>query len=535
MLFDMETGRPPDSALRAEVAVIGAGLAGLLLARRLAERGIRTVLVEAGGARASSTVDPFLQAEIVGAPYLGAIEGRVRCLGGTSTIWGGALIPPVSAEFERVDASGRVLWPIDFAEVQRYFAPLERCFSVASGPYDEPDAVAMVGQRSCVGSFTPRFAKWPRFRNRNLALLYADAIRSDKSLSVLLNAAVVGAEFRRDTREVAVLAVRSPGGREALIDAKVFVVCAGAIESTRILQEAFAKADWDVESGRSAVGDGFHNHFSISLGHVESPELTQLNRLAGFRFDGRTMRSLRFEFNPCFSHCAEEVYGFVHLPFEPLPQSGFEQVRDLLRAVQRGQLSWGLMRNAVFGSLGYLLPAAYWRVVERRLYWPRPSAIGIRFVIEQALSSHTRIGISSRRDPYGRNLPKIEWRFTDADTKALRIMAENFERYWLNSELRALGRIVWNKPLSDLNLEDFLQAEDIHHPCGSTRMSAQAKDGVVDPDLKVFGFSNLYTASTAVMPAVGAANPSMLLGLLCLRLADHLGVRLRGNSSEWSN
>ena len=66
-------------------------------------------------------------------------------------------------------------------------------------------------------------------------------------------------------------------------------------------------------------------------------------------------------------------------------------------------------------------------------------------------------------------------------------------------------------------------------------MSAQAKDGVVDPDLKVFGFSNLYTASTAVIPAVGAANPSMLLGLLCLRLADHLGVRLRGNSSEWSN
>ena len=91
MLLDLNASPSIASPVKAEVAVIGGGLAGLLLANRLAERSIRTVVVEAGGVAGNGLPDPFLNAECNGILYRGAAAGRARCLGGTSTIWGGAL------------------------------------------------------------------------------------------------------------------------------------------------------------------------------------------------------------------------------------------------------------------------------------------------------------------------------------------------------------------------------------------------------------------------------------------------------------
>jgi choline dehydrogenase-like flavoprotein len=50
---------------------------------------------------------------------------------------------------------------------------------------------------------------------------------------------------------------------------------------------------------------------------------------------------------------------------------------------------------------------------------------------------------------------------------------------------------------------------------------------VVNADLKVHGITNLFVASTSVYPTYGAANPTVNLIALTLRLADHLKGTLR--------
>jgi choline dehydrogenase-like flavoprotein len=57
---------------------------------------------------------------------------------------------------------------------------------------------------------------------------------------------------------------------------------------------------------------------------------------------------------------------------------------------------------------------------------------------------------------------------------------------------------------------------------GTLRMSADPKLGVVDANLKVHDVANLYVAGSAVFPTYGAANPTVNLLALALRLADHL-------------
>ncbi|MCC3328269.1 GMC oxidoreductase [Nocardia abscessus] len=64
-----------------------------------------------------------------------------------------------------------------------------------------------------------------------------------------------------------------------------------------------------------------------------------------------------------------------------------------------------------------------------------------------------------------------------------------------------------------------------HHAGGSLRMSGDGT-GVVDTNLKFEAYPNLYACDVSVFPAIPAANPSLTLAALSLRLADHLASRL---------
>jgi len=65
----------------------------------------------------------------------------------------------------------------------------------------------------------------------------------------------------------------------------------------------------------------------------------------------------------------------------------------------------------------------------------------------------------------------------------------------------------------------------VHHSGGSLRLDAN-RQGVVNVDLQFESYDNLYAADLSVFPHIPAANPSLTLAALALRLADHLAVRL---------
>lgn len=66
----------------------------------------------------------------------------------------------------------------------------------------------------------------------------------------------------------------------------------------------------------------------------------------------------------------------------------------------------------------------------------------------------------------------------------------------------------------------------VAHEVGTLRMGtdegAQYQDGVVDADLKFVGYDNLYVCDLSVFPSSPAANPTLTLAALSLRLARRL-------------
>ena len=62
------------------------------------------------------------------------------------------------------------------------------------------------------------------------------------------------------------------------------------------------------------------------------------------------------------------------------------------------------------------------------------------------------------------------------------------------------------------------------HLMGTTRMGTDPRRSVTDAAGRVHGFSNLYAAGASLFPAASAANPTLTIVALALRLAEHLAA-----------
>jgi choline dehydrogenase-like flavoprotein len=62
-------------------------------------------------------------------------------------------------------------------------------------------------------------------------------------------------------------------------------------------------------------------------------------------------------------------------------------------------------------------------------------------------------------------------------------------------------------------------------------MSADPADGVVDANLAVHGFEDLFVASSSAFPTSSQANSTFMLTAFAVRLADHLASELEGHGA----
>ncbi|WP_420394282.1 GMC oxidoreductase [Acuticoccus sp.] len=519
MLHDLADADGPVT-LVADVAVVGAGIAGLVLATRLARAGLSTVVVESGG-RGGDEAHPLNAVESDGAPYRGAELGRRRGLGGTSTRWGGALLPFLPEDLGPRPELGVPAWPVGYDELAPWLAQAEALFGLAPGPYE----ARPLGDAGDGCDFLPREAKWPTFRRRNVATLLSADVASP-ALAVWLNATVTGLRIDRSAGRIAGLEARHVGGEALTVHAPDTVLCAGAIETTRLLLYLERQSEGRLASPH--LGRALQDHVSLPLAHVVTPCPSALNRLAGFRFDRGTMRSLRFELSPQARSRDGVAGGFVHIAPRALQPTGFDAVRDLLRSLQQGRPDAGAALRTL-RDVPYLARLATWRYGRRRLCWPRPAAYDVHLVAEQTPSTHNAITLSRQLDALGVPRAHVAWAVREADARTFRAMASAFDAYWATA-LGAYGRLAWPVAPRALTLEHLGGADDIFHPVGTTRMATSATGGVVDGSLAVWGVDGLSVAATSAFPCGGTANPTMTLVGMTLRLADRLARQHRWSS-----
>src|SRR5580704_9439507 len=93
--------------------------------------------MESGGREQATETHPLNHVIQLGDAYSGAAYGRFRCLGGTSTRWGGALIPFVEHDLRARPYLGLSAFPVGMEAIRPYLVEVESLFGLDPGSYEE--------------------------------------------------------------------------------------------------------------------------------------------------------------------------------------------------------------------------------------------------------------------------------------------------------------------------------------------------------------------------------------------------------------
>lgn len=516
-----------------DVAIIGAGPAGITIARKLSrDRGLRLCLIESGTHDHSREMQDLARGENAGLAYSPLHECRYRRFGGSMNgwpedrrRWPTAIAPMSPSDFERRSWVPHSGWPIGASELDAAYGNARDLFSADPAGYApgnwEVDGIAFQ-------AFDPQHLEtcvWQYCPGINFGRKFGRELREVGNVAIMLSSTVV--EILTTDAGGRATGVRVAGldGRRADIHARAVVLACGGIENARLLLASTAETPAGLGNGHDLVGRHFMEH-----PHVRSATV----RFAGSRrwlkaYRRRQVRRTSIGAGIALSEPAQrrhEVLNYSAILIDdylPDPSTGraspgYGALKELASRLGRSELG-GAELARLARTIGADLPAG----VAGALAYARGRTCAVFTRSEQAPNPDSRVTLSAERDPFGRPRARLDWRLTPLDKRTIRVAVETLDREFTRL---GLGRVVPEPWLSgdDTSWPSWLWG-GCHH-MGTTRMAATPREGVVDADCRVFGVANLYVAGSSVFPTCGYANPTLTLVALADRLADHLRDRL---------
>lgn len=530
----------------ADLCIIGAGPAGLTLARELAGSPWRICLLEGGG-RMSEPESQALNAGLsVGPHELDPRTSRLRALGGATRIWGGGCIPMSSLEMaqrEWVPGSG---WPIDWNDLEPYYVRANAAWGVEPGDFRDgsyhPPRSSGDQPAPCLESRVCRMRPVD-FGQASLPLLQAAP-----NVHLVLHANLVKLEATHDARLVRRAVIGTVDGRRGHVRARCFVLAAGGIENARILLLSDEVMAQGLGNAHDMVGRCFMDHPRCSLGSLhggqvdrladwcrgpidraQAPATHQLS-LSGEVQRGQRLLNARFWPFPV-ERSAPGLQSLRQLRASLRGHSddpGSAVERDLLAALARDLPGRTTPPPAPVRSMLALDTALHAHDVVRaglRKLARRPAVATDRVEMvgyfEQTPQRDSRVGLSGQRDALGLRQVQVDWRLGQRDLDNIRATASLVGQDLAQQYRCRFEPAPW--------LRDAGQAPPVlgtAHHMGTTRMSDSPRTGVVDRNCRLHEVDNVYVAGSSVFPTGGWSFPTLTIAALAIRLADELRLRL---------
>lgn len=493
-MFIDARGVTNETVVESDVCIIGAGAAGLTLAKEFIGQPFRVCLLESGGLELDKDTQSLYKGENVGLRY--SLTGqRARYFGGTTNRWAGFCRPLEKNAFEYrpwVPHSG---WPFKITELIPYFERSQTLCEIGPFVYDpaywekkfgDPKFRQLTFSNSRIVTSLFQFSNPPT----NFGKTHRQAVRQAKNIATYLYANVVNIESAENEKKVRRLRIITLEGNKFWVSAKIFILATGGIENARLL----LLSDKDgrtpgLGNQNDLVGRYFmeHLHF-FSWGMIVT--FKNSSYFEGFMNYHRKYKEKLLVFT-----IADEVQ---------------EREKLLISCVNLSHLQGANPFQEHVGNVVADLDADHIAGNSRASSDNQPVIFTMTTRSEQSPNPSSRVTLCDSRDRLGYRQVRLNWRLNSQDIpsaqKAIRIIGEEIGR-------AGMGRVRLAIPQTP--------SGGGHH-MGTTRMDLDPKKGVVDQHCLVHGISNLYIAGSSVFPAGGASNPHLTLLALALRLADHI-------------
>lgn len=498
-----------NTLIEGDVCIIGAGAAGITIAMEWLNSPYKIILLEGGGFSYDDRVQELYDGKTTGQRYYPLKACRLHYFGGTTGHWAGFCSTFDSIDFKKRDWVPESGWPISRNDLDSFYERAQKNLDL--GPYNyslpywqktHPLFKPLLPNDNVVWNKIWQFSPPTRFGEK-----YHDPIVNAKNVHLYTYANVTDIAANEITSHIKEVTVKNYAGKQHKVRAKLFVLACCAIQNARILLASNKQNPKGLANDNDLVGRNFMEHIEINSGELWLAKPNPLH--------------------------------LYHLDF------GITKVRSELAITEEEQFKNRILNGTV--SLSNLSAARRTKPMidlfnsddprksmenlqnedrqESKAANDKNRSYELFTRIEQAPNPDSRITLESEKDSLGVPRATLHWGLTPLEKRSIRKIHE------------LLGQQVGAAGVARVKMLDYLEDEEDNswpsftgggwHHMGTTRMSDDPKKGVVNANCKVHGINNLFIAGSSCFATAGAANPTLTLTALSLRLSDHLKEEIK--------
>lgn len=513
-----------DAEMECDLCVVGAGAAGITIAREFAGSDVQVCLVESGGLDYEDDIQDLYEGDAVGRPY-SLSRSRLRYFGGTTNHWAGFCKSLSAITFQErpwVPHSG---WPFGQEDLQSFYLEAGSLCELGDAIDDERLWTELDAEADRFDADEVRLAFWRHSPPTRFGDVYGESLEQAPDVRVLLHASVTNIQTNEASSAVEQVDVCSLHGKTGRIKARLYVIACGGIESARLLLLSNRVEPDGLGNRNDLVGRFFMEHVHVRCDALIAPDRMQSIHPYLPYHHKDSLFSPSFESAETLQRREQVLGSQARLITSSGAGPALKAATRLWRDVENGRMpdEFADQISTIIRDLDDIGYYAYRRfVVGRQPYTPISSAF-LLFLVEQAPNAESRVMLSDERDALGLRRARLDWRLTEFEKRSVLTFVRS-----LGGELARLdiGRLRLPEWLTDGGSSWPPDLQPGFHHMGTTRMSANPKQGVVDPHCRVHHIDNLYIAGSSVFPTSGHGTPTLTVIALTLRLAKHLKARL---------
>jgi len=548
--FDVADG----ATLAADVCIIGAGAAGITLARQFAGTRHEVLLLESGGLQEEPATQQLYAGSVADERLHSPPDRyRQRRFGGTTTIWGGRCMPLDPIDFEAREYIPHSGWPITRSALENFYPLANSLCEAGEFKYSAAEAFDPQPREMIEGFASSNFSTntLERFScPTDFGARYGRRLRDAHNVRVLLHANVVELRLEESAQRLKSAAVRTLRGGNFNVSARLFVLATGGLEVARLLLASRSVLKEGIGNRHDVVGRYYMCHLAGTMGALT------INRPLAAVWNGYDIseEGVYCRRRIALTAAAQRRLGIgnfiarLHHPriTDPNHRNAILSLLYLakfmipyeygkrLHGEERANLrTWlkhvGNVAAGPFDAVGFAWHMLKDRKLAQRKFpsiiiRPKANLFSLDFHAEQQPNPSSRVTLEESTDALGMPQISIDWRYTAGDVETLaKSMA------LLAADFRQSG--VGDLRYDPASLEEEMTRYGAYggHHIGTARMGSDPRTSVVDADCRLHDVPNLYVAGAAVFPTSGQANPTLTLVALALRLAGELRRELEAS------
>jgi len=518
-----------NTIFKTDICIIGSGMSAQIIASSLKNK--KLILVESGKISYDKSIQNLNHFETKGLKFRENHKNRIRQLGGSANLWANQLMYLDKEDIEKRDwVINEFAWPISYKELNSYYEKIlnllfeiniKKKFFLNEFPKKYFDSkIYNCFCNDDIFSYSNHF--WPsNVENFNLKSNFTRNLLKLKNVRFIENFTCTNLNIIDGTNKIGSVDIQTDS-KNCKIESKIFILACGALENARIIlnNEKKSKLFNNLNTGRY-----FMDHPRKNLGFLKLKKKIDINSFYGIKnlnneiktsikLSAKSIKENKLLNSHCYidpklssedliffenvMNCIKNLVKFKNFNKLNLKMFNLNKISQLIYFFLPKQVSYSFLNAFILN---------YFKIIKPNFIFDE---LDLNLQSEQFPNYASKVYLSNNVDEYKQNTLIVDWQLHELDFRSINMFQSLIKAKIKNSNL-----FSYHEPKNH-------EVTDASHHSGTTRISKNKKDGVVDLNCKFHDIDNLFISGSSTFRVSGSANPGLTNLAMSLRLADHI-------------